>query len=290
MAGDWIKFEKTTLTKPEILAISDKLNVDRLHAVGMCLAFWAWCDDHLTTCHARSVTVLVLDRVVGVTGFAKTLCEVGWLEDNGDSVTIPHFDRHLSQSAKTRGLNTIRQREKRSENVTNLSRSHRDSFGTREEKRREEKKETPLNPPDGGTVEKPAEKPVTAENAADPIAGNAVSGAGRPPESTKWRPEDVSPMPHGSERFRGKWCEWCEVRRKRRKPISEAAAKKQLGLLGTLTEEQAIYAIETSIANDWQGIFIPKNVGANSGGRSEFSEAERGRAIPRDKYRRPTDG
>ena len=55
-----------------------------------------------------------------------------------------------------------------------------------------------------------------------------------------------------------KWKEWEEFRRKKGKPISEAAARKQMQMLSLLSREEAIAAIDNSIANDYQGLFPPK--------------------------------
>jgi hypothetical protein len=57
-----------------------------------------------------------------------------------------------------------------------------------------------------------------------------------------------------------KWQEWEDYRRKRGKSISEAAARKQMKMLAELTQEEAIAAIDQSIANDYQGLFPPRRV------------------------------
>ena len=59
-----------------------------------------------------------------------------------------------------------------------------------------------------------------------------------------------------------KWKEWEDFRRKKGKPISEAAARKQIKMLQDLSREEAIAAIDNSIANDYQGLFPPKKKAA----------------------------
>ena len=59
-----------------------------------------------------------------------------------------------------------------------------------------------------------------------------------------------------------KWKEWENYRRKKGKPISEAAARKQMKMLQDLSREEAIAAIDNSIANDYQGLFPPKKKAA----------------------------
>lgn len=55
------------------------------------------------------------------------------------------------------------------------------------------------------------------------------------------------------------WLEWVEYRRKeKRKKVTEAAANKQLKLLSKHSFDVQSEIIETSIMNDYQGLFPPK--------------------------------
>lgn len=60
--------------------------------------------------------------------------------------------------------------------------------------------------------------------------------------------------------FVAAWKEWEVFRRKKRKPISEEGAKRQLSRLAKIGVEKAIQAIDDSIANDYQGLWMPKSV------------------------------
>jgi hypothetical protein len=140
VAGDWIKMEKATARKPEVLQLADLLAIHPDHALGLCFRFWSWCDDQMTSGHAPSVTSVTLDSVFGHAGFASALITVGWLRVREGSLEVPNFDRHLSDSAKNRALSGERKKKQRA-GVTELSRSNRDKSVTREEKRREEKTE-----------------------------------------------------------------------------------------------------------------------------------------------------
>ena len=64
-------------------------------------------------------------------------------------------------------------------------------------------------------------------------------------------------LPHG-EMFRKMWNEWNLYRRRTKKGLSGFAAKKQLEMLGKMTEQEAIECINRSITNDWQGLFPEK--------------------------------
>ena len=55
--------------------------------------------------------------------------------------------------------------------------------------------------------------------------------------------------------FLREWGEWLDFRKKARKKVSRMAAARQLKLLGDYQPDDAIRIIETSITNDWQGLF-----------------------------------
>lgn len=102
MALHWIKVEKSTARKPEILAISSELGIHLDHAFGLCVRFWCWCDDQMTDGNTKSVTSVTLDCVFGQVGFVAALAKVGWIVIENDGISIPNWDRHLSKSAKKR--------------------------------------------------------------------------------------------------------------------------------------------------------------------------------------------
>ncbi len=140
MAGDWIKVEKSTARKPEIFGIADALKVSLDEAFGLCVRFWFWCDDQMTDGHAHRVTPKLLDDAFGRDGFADALLTVGWLQVRSGSLVIPHFDRHLSDSAKNRALSANRKAKQR---TSKSDESHANSHAASvteagPEKRREE--------------------------------------------------------------------------------------------------------------------------------------------------------
>lgn len=51
------------------------------------------------------------------------------------------------------------------------------------------------------------------------------------------------------------WSEWAEYRRMKKKPISEAARRKQWKLLALYGHEEQQRIIDHSISNDYQGLF-----------------------------------
>jgi len=118
MPGDWIKLEKTTLTKPEVFQLADILGVDRATVVLALLTVWCWLDSECAECNAPSVTESALNALSGVTGFTQAMVQVGWLEPLEHGYCIPNFERHLSKSAKRRALTARRVQGGRTQNVT----------------------------------------------------------------------------------------------------------------------------------------------------------------------------
>lgn len=116
--------------KPEVHSIAGILNIDPNTVVGMLIRVWQWFDKHTTDGNAYGVTYSLPDRITGVTGFGEAMMLVGWLEQNDKHLTMPKFDRHTSQSAKTRALTNKR--------VTKTRNAHSVTESL-PEKRREEK-------------------------------------------------------------------------------------------------------------------------------------------------------
>jgi hypothetical protein len=166
MAGDWIKVEKSTPRKPEVLRLAVLLNIHPDHAFGLCCRFWSWCDDNLTNSNAQGVTESLLDALLGRDGFASALVQVGWLQVRQGSLVIPNFDLHLSQGAKSRALAARRQAQHRSrksnaESVTKTS----------PEKRREENTSIGTGePPVHAKDENPFYEPKDVPEQINPIA------------------------------------------------------------------------------------------------------------------------
>jgi len=108
MAGDWIKFELTTLDKPEVCQIADLADIDSDAVVGKLLRVWGWFDQQTENGNAPSVSKRLLDRLVGVTGFCEHMKFVGWMTEEDGVISLPHFDRHNGKTAKNRLLTAKR--------------------------------------------------------------------------------------------------------------------------------------------------------------------------------------
>jgi hypothetical protein len=119
----------------------------------------------------------LLDRYTGVTGFVDAMTKVGWMRVDGDSLSLPNFDRHNGEPAKVRALARTRKQRERSNRdnsvtdcVTKTGQSC-DKPVTREEKRIEEKINSTSLTPAGDSLSldssPPVSKPRTSGRASD---------------------------------------------------------------------------------------------------------------------------
>jgi len=139
MAGDWIKLQKDTPDKPEVLAIAARMNLDPDAVVGKLVRIWSWFDTHTIDGNANSVTFALLDRLAGVTGFAEQMTFVGWLDQKGHLLTLPNFEYHNGETAKKRALGKNRQNKHRNTDESNANSNAPSVTKELSEKRREEK-------------------------------------------------------------------------------------------------------------------------------------------------------
>jgi hypothetical protein len=193
MAGDWIKVERCTPDKPEVLRIARRLEIDRDAAFGKLFRFWSWLDGNCVDGIVDGVASTDVDAVVGVPGFTKTLEGVGWLEidDTAERITVSNFARHNGATAKARASKARRMATYRAkkeatvdgsvDGIASTKASTTPSTGAlpREEKRIEEKniKNKPPIPPQekkGGDAVLSVESFETNPGAVNGFAGPMV--------------------------------------------------------------------------------------------------------------------
>lgn len=146
MAGDWIKLQKDTFDKPEVLAIAARLGLDQDAVVGKLCRIWSWFDTHTHNGDAECVTFAFFDRLTGVTGFTEQVALVGWIHQNGHTLTLQNFDYHNGKTSKTRAMGKNRTETYRSNANSNAPSVTKAS----PEKRREEKSNTDTSAPQSG--------------------------------------------------------------------------------------------------------------------------------------------
>jgi len=108
MSGDWLKMEVDLPEKPEVWQIAGIVGLDADAVVGKLLKVWRWFDAHTESGNAFGVTYALVDHVTGVTGFGEAMALCGWLLQEGSFLRLPNFDRHNGKTAKNRALTAKR--------------------------------------------------------------------------------------------------------------------------------------------------------------------------------------
>jgi hypothetical protein len=136
MAGDWIKFERATLHKPETYETAELLGISHREAVGLLVEYFCWLDEHMPDSRNGFVTHMSrasVESALRMPGFAAVLERVGWakFDDAARTFIVSNHERHNGNTAKTRASAKDRQQRFRNQNVT---------ADALPEKRREEKR------------------------------------------------------------------------------------------------------------------------------------------------------
>jgi hypothetical protein len=98
--------------------MADSLGIDPDAVLGKLVRIWVWADQQTIDGNAGSVTLSLLDRLSGVTGFAKAMLRAGWLKQVDNGVQFVNFDRHNGETAKKRALTARRVDKHRASNAT----------------------------------------------------------------------------------------------------------------------------------------------------------------------------
>lgn len=144
MAGDWIKMRKELLTSPKVVRIMSACHADRFRTIGGLFAVWSLFDEQTADGKLDAYTPEILDQIIGFSGLADAMMQVGWLVANEKNQLIAvNFDEHNGKTAKRRAAENVRKMSAR------MSASGADKLRPkrREEKRRSKKK-IPLPPLD----------------------------------------------------------------------------------------------------------------------------------------------
>lgn len=120
---------------------------DKFWVIGGLHAVWCVFDTHSEDGVLVGYTPEALDHVIGLPGIAAAMMEVGWLEyDGAQTLVLPEFDEHNSQSAKRRAEDQKRKKaarksDPRPQSVRNLSANEEDisrkNCGLEKEKEKE---------------------------------------------------------------------------------------------------------------------------------------------------------
>lgn len=142
MAGEWLKVDRSTPDKPEVIRMARLLKKDRDLVFGKLLRLWCWFDSNSVDGVVDGVVDADVDDLCQCEGFAQACITVGWMtfDPVKERITLPNFDRHNGETAKQRMLKNRRQARWRAHVDAKPSTSASTNSSTREEKRREEKK------------------------------------------------------------------------------------------------------------------------------------------------------
>lgn len=136
-----------------------------------------------------------------------------------------------------------------------------------------EQKETPVEHPLNECATN--QEPVTSNQ--EPITNTKKTLSALPPDhSRKFIAKRVE-LPPGIDQK--SWIDWCEFRSSKKKPVSKAAAKKQISMLLKYTETIQREIVDKSISNDYQGLFEPKG-----GNHATHQQPDKPRC-PADRFR-----
>lgn len=237
MMGSWIKIETGLLSKPEVMALSAMFGISEYEIVGHLVALWAWVDSNLSpNCPRVRGTKKGLDRVAGRAGFVDAMIEVGWLTFDGEWVSVPNLDRHLSQSAKKRGEDARKKQISRAR-VRKVEDICPQQSGTKEglDKIRGEEIDSLSNSSLSKNVRSVDSKPLARLTIQE--SPSAVEGS---------EPPAVSPLLNDPE-FRESWRRWGLHRANKFKPLGAIEAEQQLLELGRCGVEEAKAILDFSV-------------------------------------------
>jgi hypothetical protein len=114
VAIDWIKMRSNLQSHPKIVRILSATTSDKFRVIGGLHAVWSVFDAHTHDGVLKGYTPELMDHVIGWSGFSRAMESVGWLLFDGiETLSLPEFDEHNSQSAKRRAEDQKRKRNAR---------------------------------------------------------------------------------------------------------------------------------------------------------------------------------
>lgn len=238
----WIKMRNNLWDDPRVSRLCDLTGEKEACVVGGLYWLWATADEHSEDGYMPGLTLGAIDRKTGLKGLGAGLVAIGWLVENVEGATLSRFDEHNGSSAKRRATDAQRKASGRHVSASDADNLRTDcgqtapddgqktpNLGAREEKRRE-REEKEKNPP------------------RKRVAGFDASRV----ELPDWLDSEL-------------WCRWCRDRADRKKPVTEEAAKLQIGKLDKLRAEGRTpkEVLEHAIESGHQGLYPPAVKQAN---------------------------
>jgi len=142
MAGDWLKMRHDLADDPSVIRLADDRGIDEDAVIGKLFRLWSWADRHTIDGQAEGIGLRWVDRLTRCEGFGAALVRAGWLVELDAGLSFPRFDRHCSDTAKSRALDNKRKAADRSVRIESGQKPDkcpdRNRTKTGPEKRREE--------------------------------------------------------------------------------------------------------------------------------------------------------
>jgi hypothetical protein len=114
MAGDWLKMRHDLADDPSVIRLADDRGIDEDAVIGKLFRLWSWADRHTIDGQAQGIGLRWVDRLTRCEGFGAALVRAGWLVELDAGLSFPRFDRHCSDTAKSRALDNKRKAADRS--------------------------------------------------------------------------------------------------------------------------------------------------------------------------------
>jgi len=183
LAGDWLKMRHDLADDPAVIRLASLCELDEDAVIGKLFRLWSWADRHSKDGHVEGVDLAWVDRLAKRDGYGAALVRVGWLVETGEGLSFPRFDRHCSDTAKTRALGKNRvETHRNASSVT--SADDPVTLDALPEKRREEKRR---------------ELPPLPREGFDKAAWQTLRRAWNASKGKPWKP--VNPHPKAVERL-----------------------------------------------------------------------------------------
>lgn len=104
MAGEWIAYDISLPSKPEVQELLDTTDLPIEVVVFRLLQLWGWASIHCADGTAKMTVRRLVRTCGGDEAFWLAVAAVGWLEidEEAGTVAVPGWDRRFSQAAKSR--------------------------------------------------------------------------------------------------------------------------------------------------------------------------------------------
>lgn len=104
MAGDWLKMRHDLADDPAVIRLGTMSGLEDDAVIGRLFRLWSWADRHSKDGQVEGLDLAWIDRLARREGFGAALVRVGWLVETVEGLCFPRFDRHCSDTAKSRAL------------------------------------------------------------------------------------------------------------------------------------------------------------------------------------------